>query len=109
MNGTTNYCVLSLTLMPTRELLLLPLVVALSFASAHAADKPKLTLDEFFNSVEFKTVRLSPDGHSVVIATVRADWEQNIFRKDLWLSEPQWSQDSQLDRISFRQEASKGR
>ena len=75
------------------------------------AKKPKLTLDEFFNSVSFRTVDVSPDGNSVVIATERADWDQQIFRSDLWLyrrrsaksliqltqsghdSEPKWSPD----------------
>ncbi len=52
---------------------------------AFADDKPKLTLDEFFNSVSYPTVALSPDGNSVVIATERADWRQQIFRTDLWL------------------------
>ncbi len=47
--------------------------------------KPKLTLDEFFNSVAFDSIKFSPDGNSVLIATDRADWEQQIFRKDLWL------------------------
>jgi dipeptidyl aminopeptidase/acylaminoacyl peptidase len=89
------------------------LLVVLLFASAQAADKPKLTLDEFFNAVEITAVKLSPDGQSVVIATDRADWEQSIFRDDLWLyrddsrggggltqltqsgydSQPQWSPD----------------
>jgi dipeptidyl aminopeptidase/acylaminoacyl peptidase len=98
--------------MMTRKLLF-SLLVALTIVSVHAADKPKLTLDEFFNSVEFKTVKLSSDGNFIVIATVRADWEENIFRKDLWLyrngghaggaltqltqsghdSDPQWSPD----------------
>jgi dipeptidyl aminopeptidase/acylaminoacyl peptidase len=50
-----------------------------------AQSKPKLTLDEFFNSVSFTSVELSPDGTSVAIVTERADWEQNIFRHDLWL------------------------
>jgi dipeptidyl aminopeptidase/acylaminoacyl peptidase len=49
------------------------------------AAKPKLTIDEFFNSVSFDSVKVSPDGNSVVIATERADWEQQIFRKELWL------------------------
>jgi dipeptidyl aminopeptidase/acylaminoacyl peptidase len=53
----------------------------LSFADS----KPKLTLDEFFNSISYTSVALSPDGNSVVIATERADWDQNIFRHDLWL------------------------
>jgi len=52
---------------------------------AFADNKPKLTLDEFFNSVSYTSVALSPDGNSVVIATERADWDQNIFRHDLWL------------------------
>ncbi len=87
--------------------------VVLIFASAQAADKPRLTLDEFFNYVGFTDVKLSPDGESVVIVTDRADWDQNIFREDLWLyrdggrgadnltqfthsghdSKPQWSPD----------------
>ena len=78
---------------------------------AHAQSaKPKLTLEEFFNSVSFPSVKVSPDGNSVVIETERADWEQQIFRKELWLyrtasgsltqltqsghdSSPQWSPD----------------
>ena len=50
-----------------------------------AQSKPKLTLDEFFNSVSFPALEISPDGHSVVIVAERADWDQQIFRKDLWL------------------------
>ena len=74
------------------------------------AQKPKLTLDEFFNGVSFRSVEVSPDGNSVVIATERPDWDQQIFRSDLWLyrddaktliqltqsghdSEPRWSPD----------------
>jgi dipeptidyl aminopeptidase/acylaminoacyl peptidase len=82
------------------------------FAHAQTA-KPKLTLDEFFNSVSFPAVKVSPDGNSVVIGTEKADWEQQIFRKELWLyrttaggsltqltqsghdSSPQWSPDGQ--------------
>lgn len=77
-----------------------------------AQSKPKLTLDEFFNSVDFTALEISPDGSSVVIGTERADWDQQIFRSDLWLyhddgkggsliqltqsghdSEPRWSPD----------------
>src|SRR5580698_4762504 len=80
--------------------------------SAFAQGKPNLTLDEFFNSVSYKTIAISPDGNSVVIVTERADWDQKIFRTDLWLyrddskggsliqltqsghdSEPKWSPD----------------
>src|SRR5277367_1741640 len=75
-----------------------------------AQSKPKLTLDEFFNSVSINALEISPDGNSVVIGTERADWDQQIFRSDLWLyrndsrsliqltqsghdSEPRWSPD----------------
>ncbi len=50
-----------------------------------AQNKPKLTLDDFFNSVSFGGLEMSPDGNSVVITTERADWDQQIFRHDLWL------------------------
>jgi len=64
-------------------------IVILLFIScsltATAQTKPKLTLDEFFNSVDFTALEISPDGNSVVIATDRADWDQQIFRTDLWL------------------------
>jgi dipeptidyl aminopeptidase/acylaminoacyl peptidase len=49
------------------------------------AQKPPLTLDAFFDSVSFDAVRLAPDGRSVVVGVERADWEQNIFRRDLYL------------------------
>jgi dipeptidyl aminopeptidase/acylaminoacyl peptidase len=102
-----------------RSILVLSLVSVISASIlthsilAHAQTaKPKLTLDEFFNSVSFPSVKVSPDGNSVVIETERADWEQQIFRKELWLyriasesltqltqsghdSSPQWSPDGQ--------------
>jgi dipeptidyl aminopeptidase/acylaminoacyl peptidase len=78
-----------------------------------ADGKPKLTLDEFFNSVDYPSIAISPDGNSVVIVTERADWDQKIFRTDLWFyrddanggsliqltqsgrdSEPKWSPDA---------------
>jgi dipeptidyl aminopeptidase/acylaminoacyl peptidase len=74
--------------------------------------KPPLTLDEFFNSVAFDSLQISPDGDAVVITTDRADWKASRFRTDLWLyrvegpggrlipltqsghdSAPQWSPD----------------
>jgi acylaminoacyl-peptidase len=93
-----------------RLYLSLALLLGLSLVSAlDAAEKPPLTLDDFFNSVEITSVRLAPDGKSVVIATSRADWKQNRFRTDLWLyrdgkglvpltqsghdSKPEWSPD----------------
>ncbi len=92
-----------------RYSVLLPALIVTCVLSA-PAQKPKLTLDEFFNAVSFRSVEISPDGNSVVIATERPDWDQQIFRSDLWLyqdnarsliqltqsghdSEPQWSPD----------------
>src|SRR5947207_656427 len=69
--------------MKTRSLVVLLLL--LPVLSAHAADKPRLTLDEFFNFIGFTDVKISPDGRAIVIGTLRADWDQSIFRKDLWL------------------------
>ncbi len=89
------------------------LIIAIACVpAAHAQNKPKLTLDDFFNSVSYPSIELSPDGSSVVVETDRADWDQQIFRKDLWLyrddakggsliqltqsghdSEPKWSPD----------------
>ena len=54
-------------------------------AQTETRAKSKLTFDEFFNSVSFPALEISPDGNSVVIVTERADWDQKIFRKDLWL------------------------
>jgi len=94
---------------------------------AQSADKPKLTLDEFFNSVGFDSVKISPDGHAIVMVTDRADWDQKIFRQDLWLyrdgpgqgtliqltqsghdSSPQWSPDGRWISFLSERKAAKG-
>ncbi len=81
-----------------------------AYGQTPAPVKPLLTLDEFFNAIDFANVRISPDGRQVAIETTRADWEANRFRSDLWLyredsasltplttsghdSEPEWSPD----------------
>jgi dipeptidyl aminopeptidase/acylaminoacyl peptidase len=64
---------------------LLWLILLGSTSLALAEGKPKLTLDEFFNSVDYPAIAISPDGSAVVIVTDRPDWDQKIFRTDLWL------------------------
>ncbi|HLW79598.1 MAG TPA: prolyl oligopeptidase family serine peptidase [Terriglobia bacterium] len=72
--------------MPKKRLTIAFLAVILTAAAlSRAADKLSVTLDEFFDSVAFHAVQIAPDGHAVVIETRRADWENNRFRKDLWL------------------------
>jgi dipeptidyl aminopeptidase/acylaminoacyl peptidase len=97
--------------MRIHKLVCVAAVLLTSVLTPLAQSKPKLTLDDFFNSVSFNNIELSPDGNSVVFATERADWDQQIFRTDLWLyrddaksliqltqsghdSDPQWSPDS---------------
>jgi dipeptidyl aminopeptidase/acylaminoacyl peptidase len=71
--------------------------------------KPAITLDEFLNTTDITSARLSPDGTSAVIATESPDWKNSIYRTDLWLwtdhaglqplthsgseENPQWSPD----------------
>ena len=86
------------------------LFTAATASLSASSAKPRLTLDEFFNAVDFSRVALSPDGRNVVIATSRADWNAQRFREDLWLwrdsdnqlipltqsghdSDPKWSPD----------------
>jgi dipeptidyl aminopeptidase/acylaminoacyl peptidase len=71
--------------MRTHKTILIVLMVLSCALATMAQSKPKLTIDEFFNSVSFSGVEISPDGNSVVIVTDRADWDQQIFRTDLWL------------------------
>jgi acylaminoacyl-peptidase len=59
-------------------------LLLLSLLPAHA-QKPPLTLDDHFNSVAFTALKVAPDGNSLVIGAERADWDQQIFRRDLWL------------------------
>jgi len=66
--------------------LIFAVLISAALVSAQAQQqKPPLTLDAFFNSVDIGSVQISPSGHEVVIQTVRADWEHSRFRSDLWL------------------------
>ena len=85
--------------MTTRNLTIIVLAAVVSI-SAHAVDKPKLTLDEFFNYVDYPAIQISPDGHAIVVETERADWEQSIFRKDLWLYRDSGTQEGTLTQLT---------
>ena len=61
------------------------LLLILTTALVSGGTKPPLTLDDFFSSVDLRAVKISPDGHAVVIGTTRPDWAANRFRSDLWL------------------------
>lgn len=56
-----------------------------SLAAPPEQKKTPLTIDDFFNSVSFTAVQISPDGNQVMLGTERADWKANRFRDDLWL------------------------
>ena len=66
-----------------RKILLSLFVIGLCLSAQTA--KPRVTLDEFFNSVDIQSLKISPDGSAVVIGTSRADWKHDRFRSDLWL------------------------
>lgn len=59
--------------------------LALVALTSARGQKPPLTLDDFFNAVDIRAVKISPDGRAVVIETHRADWAASRFRSDLWL------------------------
>ncbi|HEU5350311.1 MAG TPA: prolyl oligopeptidase family serine peptidase [Terracidiphilus sp.] len=66
--------------------------LAAAAQSARPAITPTITLDEYMNTTDITSARLSPDGASAVIATESPDWANNDFRDDLWL----WTADSGL-------------
>ena len=55
-----------------------------------------MSFDEFFNGVEIHDLNISPDGRAVIIETSRADWEQEVFRRELWL----WREESGLRQLT---------
>ena len=66
--------------------LILAVLASAGLVSAQTQkQKPPLTLDAFFNSIEISSVQISPDGRDVVMQTVRADWKHSRFRSNLWL------------------------
>jgi len=69
---------------PRKYLVVLSALVALLVPFAWSqTKKPPLTLDDFFNSVSIDHVRLSPDGHSLIVATERAALHQREIEGSL--------------------------
>jgi dipeptidyl aminopeptidase/acylaminoacyl peptidase len=66
-------------------LLMSAILLPMTLLAGQAEKKPPITLDEFFNSVSYDAVQISPTGNEVVLVTDRADWKANRFRTDLWL------------------------
>jgi dipeptidyl aminopeptidase/acylaminoacyl peptidase len=112
--------------MPIRKAVCVVAIQLSCALSLLAQSKPKLNLDDFFNSVGFRSVELSPDGSSAVLTTERADWDQQIFRTDLWLyrdegksliqltqsghdSDPKWSPDGQWIAFLSERKSSAGK
>ena len=86
LSGTDFYLGIQFGPMKTKKISpLLLAVLSLITIFSHANDKPKLTLDEFFNYVSYDAVRLSPDGRALVTVVDRPDWDQRLFRTELWL------------------------
>lgn len=85
-------------------------ILGLVSAVSQAESKPTITLDEYLNTTDIISARLSPDGTSAVISTVAPDWKNSVYHHDLWLwtpkaglqplthagseDDPQWSPDS---------------
>src|SRR5205814_4015364 len=51
--------------------------------------------------VDYPAIRISPDGHTIVIEIERADWEQSAFRKDLWLYRDNGMQEGTLTQLTW--------
>jgi dipeptidyl aminopeptidase/acylaminoacyl peptidase len=95
--------------MPTTRTAVRTVALLFVCAAAIAQEKPRITLQEFFDSVAITKIRISPRGDAVVVATSRPDWNASRFRHDLWIvrqgseprllttsghdSDPEWSPD----------------
>ncbi|CAF4721109.1 unnamed protein product, partial [Rotaria socialis] len=63
---------------------LLVLVVAY-FHCFSTETLPKLTIDDFLNSTQYKSLSLSPDAGYLLVHSLRPAWESNRYEDALWL------------------------
>ena len=70
---------------PHNSWLSLLLLASLPACLFSQSAKPAITLDEFLNTTDISSARLSPDGTSAVIATDAPDWKNSVYRHDLWI------------------------
>src|SRR5579885_3102313 len=85
---TLNQHIYSADMRTGRSRLILALgvcAVAARLVAIAQTAKPAITLDEYLNTTDISSARLSPDGSSAVIATDQPDWKNSVYRHDLWI------------------------
>src|SRR5579863_4827116 len=93
MRGNRNLPRYSLDMPFRHRWMVLPLgACLLSSCLSGQSAKPSITLDEYLNTTDIPSARLSPDGTSAVIETAQPDWKNSVYRHDLWI----WSAQSGL-------------
>ncbi|UJR19669.1 hypothetical protein I4U23_022804 [Adineta vaga] len=74
------------------KIMLFVLVILQFFLYSFGENKPKLSLDEFFNYVDYPTVSVSPTGEYLFYEDKRPSWENNSYVRNLCLYDIQKQQ-----------------
>ncbi|CAF1067065.1 unnamed protein product [Adineta steineri] len=62
------------------------LVLVLAYFQCFSTERlQKLTIDEFLNSTQYKSLSLSPDADYLLVHSLRPVWESNQYEDALWL------------------------
>ena len=67
-----------------QQLVLLFLVSTVLYSYAQTV-KPKLTLDEFLDYVNYQSLDFSPTGQHLLIRTFRSSWDTDSYENSLWI------------------------